>query len=183
MPWILFPKPQRVGGVTGLPSHAWGGMVAENLHRTWVYKVCRGYFFRSPKGWEGSRVCLAMLGGEWWRRISIEPGCTRFAVDTFSEAPKGRPKVAQGNALGFRPPIHFSPEGAHQSLNQQNQTGRPSTPSNPQRHTVTQTTPWDPSTGTNRGLKVRPQCLTIRPGLQPSGIFGWAVPGRCPGLP
>ena len=134
MPWILFPKPQRVGGVTGLPSHAWGGN-----------------------------------GG---RRISIEPGCTRFAVDAFSEAPKGRPKVAQGNALGFRPPIHFSPEGAHQSLNQQNQTGRPSTPSNPQRHTVAQATPWEPSTGTNRGLKVRPQCLTIRPGLQPSGISG-----------
>ena len=40
------------------------------------------------------------------------------------------------------------------------------------RHTVTQTTPWDPSTGTNRGPKVRPQCLPIRPGLQPSGLSG-----------
>ena len=134
-------------------------------------------------GATGHGVAYPCLGGNGWRRISIEPGCTRFAVDTFSEAPKGRPKVAQGNALGFRPPIHFSPEGAHQSLNQQNQTGRPSTPSNPQRHTVTQTTPWELPTGTNRGLKVRPQCLTIRPGLQPSGILGWAVPGRCTGLP
>ena len=140
-------------------------------------------FSEAPLGATGHGAAYPCLGGKWWRGISIEPGCTRFAVDAFSEAPKGRPKVAQGNALGFRPPIHFSPEGAHQSLNQQNQTGRPSTPSNPQRHTVTQTTPWDPSTGTNRGPKVRPQCLTIRPGLQPSGIFGWAVPGRCPGLP
>ena len=97
----FFRSPVGWEGSRGCLSLLGGEMVAGDIHRTWVYKVCRGYFFRSPVGCDGSRVCLAMLGGKWWRGISIESGFTMFAVDAFSEAPTGRPKVAQGNALGL----------------------------------------------------------------------------------
>ena len=66
-----------------------GEWLAEDIHRTWVYKVCRGYFFRSPVGCDGSRVCLAMLGGEWWAEDIHRTWVYKVCRGCFFRSPKG----------------------------------------------------------------------------------------------